>query len=282
MTSRAAAGEASHEAAAASRGGAIRKAGLLGAALLFAIGLFILALGPALYRARVLSLDAATIGVAKASLLAFTPAILLSAAFLVQSLIARSTRGAILSILLLVATTLAGFRVYGFFVQRDWMPPLHEAQTDWSDPVTFSDETMAARRVSKAAPPDDGSAIPPGHGQWSGMTPGEAQAGFFTDISPLMEKASPETVIEAAGEAAKSLGWRVERVEPAKGVLEATHRSPWYGLVSDIAVRARATPEGTRIDIRSASRAGGPDLGANASRVTQLKDAIAFQLRAAD
>jgi fatty-acyl-CoA synthase len=260
--------------------------GLLGAALLFAIGLLVLAMGPALYRAHVLDLDAATLGVARVSLFAIAPAAVISAVVLVISLFARSTRGAIASILLLLASGLAGFRVYGFFVQRDWMPPLHEAQTDWADPVAISDALVRTRLLANAAPLTEASSkIPEGHGRWSGMTPAEAQAGFFTDIAPLRERVSLETATKAAAAAAETLGWRVERTDPAAGVMEASHRSAWYGLASDIVVRARVEGdgggEGVRIDIRSVSRTDGPDLGANASRVTQMKDAIAFQLRSA-
>jgi hypothetical protein len=41
-----------------------------------------------------------------------------------------------------------------------------------------------------------------------------------------------------------------------------------------VVVRVRAAPEGARIDIRSASRYGRHDLGANAARVRSLIDDI--------
>jgi hypothetical protein len=46
------------------------------------------------------------------------------------------------------------------------------------------------------------------------------------------------------------------------------------GFRDDVAVRVRATQEGARIDIRSASRYGRHDLGANAARVRALIEDI--------
>ena len=46
------------------------------------------------------------------------------------------------------------------------------------------------------------------------------------------------------------------------------------GFRDDVAVRVRATVDGSRIDIRSASRYGRSDLGANASRVRALIEDI--------
>ena len=49
--------------------------------------------------------------------------------------------------------------------------------------------------------------------------------------------------------------------------IEATYKSRWFGFIDDFVVRL--TPEGsmTRVDVRSKSRVGGSDLGANAARV---------------
>ena len=51
-------------------------------------------------------------------------------------------------------------------------------------------------------------------------------------------------------------------------------RTPIMGFRDDIVVRIRPGPEGARVDIRSASRYGRSDLGANASRVRALVEDI--------
>src|SRR6202030_4783468 len=58
------------------------------------------------------------------------------------------------------------------------------------------------------------------------------------------------------------------------GLIEAIARTPILGFRDDVAVRVRATHEGARIDVRSASRYGRHDLGANAARVRSLIDDI--------
>ena len=53
-------------------------------------------------------------------------------------------------------------------------------------------------------------------------------------------------------------GWRIEAVST----------SQWYGFKDDFIVRLTTVEGGgTRVDLRSKSRVGGSDLGANAARV---------------
>ena len=61
---------------------------------------------------------------------------------------------------------------------------------------------------------------------------------------------------------------------PRDGLIEAIARTPILGFRDDVAIRVRATQEGSRIDIRSASRYGRHDLGTNAARVRALIDDI--------
>ena len=41
----------------------------------------------------------------------------------------------------------------------------------------------------------------------------------------------------------------------------------WFGFVDDIVIRVRATESGSEVDLRSVSRVGRSDLGANAARI---------------
>ena len=51
------------------------------------------------------------------------------------------------------------------------------------------------------------------------------------------------------------------------GIIEAVARTPILGFRDDVVVRVRATTDGARIDVRSASRYGRHDFGTNAARV---------------
>ncbi len=68
-------------------------------------------------------------------------------------------------------------------------------------------------------------------------------------------------------DAAKAMGWEVAAADPAAGRLEATATTPWFGFRDDVVVRVAPTPTGSRIDVRSVSRVGKSDLGANAKRI---------------
>jgi len=63
------------------------------------------------------------------------------------------------------------------------------------------------------------------------------------------------------------MGWDVVARAPAEGRIEAIDTSQWFGFHDDIVVRIRPAGSGSRIDIRSKSRVGRSDLGANAHRI---------------
>ncbi|MBU3919983.1 MAG: DUF1499 domain-containing protein, partial [Alphaproteobacteria bacterium] len=82
----------------------------------------------------------------------------------------------------------------------------------------------------------------------------------------------------AALAAVESKGWTVVLAEPEEGRIEATETSYWFGFKDDIMIRVRSEEGGVRIDVRSASRVGLSDLGANAKRVRDLLDEIEVRL----
>jgi fatty-acyl-CoA synthase len=81
-------------------------------------------------------------------------------------------------------------------------------------------------------------------------------------------------------EEAKRLNWNVLRSDPPSGEVDATTYSTWYGLGADIAVRVTPQGNGSRVDVRSTSRTAGPDMGANATRISTLLEDVRFALRA--
>jgi hypothetical protein len=58
------------------------------------------------------------------------------------------------------------------------------------------------------------------------------------------------------------------------GRIEAVARTPIMGFREDVSIRVTPDGEGSRVDIRSASRYFESDLGSNAARVTRLIDDI--------
>ena len=76
------------------------------------------------------------------------------------------------------------------------------------------------------------------------------------------------------------MGWTVVRGDELSGVLEATAQTFWFGFKDDVIIRIRPTVggEGTRIDVRSISRVGLGDLGANAKRIKAYLARVSTEL----
>jgi uncharacterized protein (DUF1499 family) len=93
------------------------------------------------------------------------------------------------------------------------------------------------------------------------------QQRAYPDIRPLVVDQPFPEVFEQAITAVHAMGWQIVAVAPTEGRIEATDRTFWFGFTDDVAIRVRATEQGTRIDVRSTSRVGKSDLGANAARI---------------
>jgi uncharacterized protein (DUF1499 family) len=74
--------------------------------------------------------------------------------------------------------------------------------------------------------------------------------------------------------AARKLGWETTTHDAATGTFEAVDTSELFHFVDDIAVRVRPSNGGSVVDIRSKSRDGKGDMGANAARIHAFRDWI--------
>ena len=252
-------------------------------ALALALGAPLLMLaGPAAWRLELLDLRSSMWGVAVAAQSVSALAGLLAIGAIALHLVAPPRRGVILGIAALVLALLVGFRIYAVELQRDSLPPVWDAQTDWSAPVALSDAQMAARGA-EAAPVDDAARIAAGRGRWSGVAFADAQADAF-DLKPLTVNVSVAEATSMVAEAARRNGWTGIIADPAAGRVEGVFESRWYGLKSDLAVRIAPAPDGqgARIDARSASRIPQGDMGANARRFEMLLGDVQFSLRATE
>jgi uncharacterized protein (DUF1499 family) len=78
------------------------------------------------------------------------------------------------------------------------------------------------------------------------------------------------------------MDWDIVAAEEAAGRIEATDRTFWFGFIDDIVIRVRPTDVGSRVDVRSVSRVGVSDVGANAARIRGYLADLADQIGAAD
>jgi uncharacterized protein (DUF1499 family) len=97
-------------------------------------------------------------------------------------------------------------------------------------------------------------------------TAAKQQSGY-PDIRPLELGVPPDAAFARALDAAKSTGWEIVASDAARGRIEATATTPWFGFHDDVVIRVTPTPTGSRIDVRSLSRVGKGDFGTNAKRI---------------
>ena len=71
-----------------------------------------------------------------------------------------------------------------------------------------------------------------------------------------------------------ALGFEVVNADRDALRVEAVATSFWFGFKDDVVVRIRPVEAGARIDVRSVSRVGVGDSGANAKRIVKILDAI--------
>jgi uncharacterized protein (DUF1499 family) len=95
----------------------------------------------------------------------------------------------------------------------------------------------------------------------------EQQRRAYPDIQPLVLQLPFEQAFAKARQAAQAMGWEVTSAEAKAGRIEAVATTFWFGFKDDVTVRV--TPQGaaSRIDVRSRSRVGRGDAGANAARI---------------
>jgi len=134
------------------------------------------------------------------------------------------------------------------------LPAIHDITTDLGDPPRF--EAVVPLRADA-----------PNSLEHGGQTVANAQRQAYPDLETLVLDHPPDRIVGWAHEVAQELGWEIVAVDPAAGRVEATATTLWFGFKDDIVVRVRRADGGARVDVRSVSRVGGGDLGANAARV---------------
>jgi uncharacterized protein (DUF1499 family) len=208
-------------------------------------------------------------------------------------------RAFILAFAALLIAGLSFGRVAAFGGEATRLPPIHDVQTDWSNPIMPSEVLLAARAGTDAMNPVEAAPIVPDYAEerWPG-TPGrlvselQEEAEFdptqqedradapYPKLDSYETRAAPEAAFDAIQMLVKERGWMIVTDDRAEGRIEATETSFWFDFKDDVMIRIQPTEVGgSRIDVRSSSRVGLSDLGANAKRVRNLLDDIEIALR---
>lgn len=160
------------------------------------------------------------------------------------------------------------------------LPFIHDVTTDTQDPPVFGEVVMTERGQvkgvntviysGKKAPVYNASKEKTGEALVSAL-----QTKAYPEIRTLILDDDVTAVFETAKTTAKAMGWTIKEQYAEDGWINATDKTFWYGFEDDISIRLReANGGGTVVDVRSLSRVGGSDLGANAKRVAAFLERL--------
>ncbi len=144
------------------------------------------------------------------------------------------------------------------------LPEINDVTTDFDAPPSFMISAKAREARAGRNPPSWNAAF------------GPLQKAAYPEVQPVFVDLEADQAYQLASRVAKDLGWRVVDANPPNlrvagdAQIEATDRSLLFGFVDDIAIRVRPLASQTRIDIRSTSRMGRHDFGANAHRIDKF------------
>jgi uncharacterized protein (DUF1499 family) len=150
--------------------------------------------------------------------------------------------------------------VVALVLRSQQVPSIHDITTDTQLPPVF----VYAQQVRH--PSHNATVYSP--------TNAPLQNRTYPDVQPLLLTMAPARVLLLAEQLINTLGWQLHGIDTETTVVEAYDTSVVFGFVDDVVIRI--TPikgdgeEGSRVDMRSASRIGVSDLGANAKRIANF------------
>jgi uncharacterized protein (DUF1499 family) len=148
-----------------------------------------------------------------------------------------------------------------FLLKVRGIPSIHDITTDAENPPRFV--AVLPLRAGAANPPE-----------YPGAHIFELQGIAYPEVQPLMLSAAPAQAFSRALAAARELGWEVVAAQEQEGRIEAVDSTFWFGFKDDVVIRVAPSGGGSRIDIRSKSRVGRSDVGANAKRIQEFLTAM--------
>ena len=144
------------------------------------------------------------------------------------------------------------------------LPAIFDITTDTSNPPRF--DVLARLRPRRRS-------------DYPRQATAAQQRKAYPDVAPLQLTVPAKLAYDTALAVATKRKWLlVDTRAPAPGragAIEAVARTPIMGFRDDVAIRVSAQGgDGSRIDVRSASRYGFHDFGGNASRIRALLEEI--------
>jgi uncharacterized protein (DUF1499 family) len=146
-------------------------------------------------------------------------------------------------------------------------PPINDITTDFDNPPEF--------RVAPTLAPNRGRDLTYNRAKYA-----DAQRGGYGALAPLAADSAPQTVFELVKITATEMDdWEITRVDSTALSLEAVSTSRLFRFQDDVIVEVRPAPDGaTHVHMRSKSRDGVGDLGANHTRIQSFFEKLKARL----
>ena len=139
-------------------------------------------------------------------------------------------------------------------------PPIHDITTDPDDTLVFSAAEQQRGPNANSLDTDPDTL--------------RQQRESYPDLQTLASSAAFDAVFDAALQVAAEMGWDVYLQDRNAGIIEAVATTAIMGFRDDVIIRVRTNADGSLVDMRSVSRVGVSDMGANAARIRAFQQAL--------
>jgi uncharacterized protein (DUF1499 family) len=152
--------------------------------------------------------------------------------------------GAVVTVVFLVVAVPAGK-----------IPPINDITTDTANPPRF----VTAGSIDANRGRDM---------EYPGPSFAEQQRAGYPDLAPLQLNASPDEAFKRVEAAAKQMPtWQITRSDAAAHAVEGVDTTRLFQFKDDFVIEVRPQDGGSVVHMRSKSRDGRGDIGANATRI---------------
>ena len=138
------------------------------------------------------------------------------------------------------------------------VPAIHNISTDTINPPEFS--RIAELRTDKNNPLE-----------YQASLLADKQTKAYPNVKTLVTDLTPREAHRIALGIASYFDWNIVAENVVTGIIEATETTKLWAFKDDVVIRVTELPSGgSAIDMRSVSRIGQSDLGANAKRIEKF------------
>ncbi|MDM3871914.1 DUF1499 domain-containing protein [Porticoccus sp. W117] len=141
------------------------------------------------------------------------------------------------------------------------LPLIHDITTDTANPPEFEFARIGRQRQDNSL-------------NYAGAEVARQQQQAYPDIAPHTIAIPPLDLLPKVEQVADALGWKLIGSDELTLRVEAQDRSALFGFVDDVVIRLSEVGQGSRVDVRSVSRLGRGDFGANAARIRRFYRAL--------